>query len=96
VRRDWCGLARAVGRAALEEILSGKPPDDAAEAIHEALRAIAARVAAGGVPLADFVVSKQLTKRPEEYPDAKAQAHVQARLLAPFCAYKHDAIVLML
>ena len=87
VRRDWCPLARDVGRVALHEILTAnRPADDAAEAIHELLRAVAAKVASGGVALEQFVLSKQLTKRPEEYPDAKAQAHVQVRA----CLCHHD------
>ena len=32
------------------------------------------------VPLAKFLVTKQLTKRPEDYPDAKNQPHVQVAL----------------
>ena len=29
--------------------------------------------------LEEYAISKQLTKRPEDYPDAKVQAHVQVR-----------------
>ena len=79
VRRDWCQLSRDVGKRCLEDILSGKEQDEIVEAVHERLRGVAARITAGEVPLNDFLVSKQLTKRPEEYPDAKAQAHVQVR-----------------
>ena len=35
---------------------------------------------AGQVPLNKFVITKQLTKRPEDYPDAKNQPHVQVAL----------------
>lgn len=38
------------------------------------------KLAAGAVPLGKFVITKQLTRRPEEYPDAKAQPHVQVAL----------------
>lgn len=38
------------------------------------------RVAAGAFPLNKFVITKQLTKRPEDYPDAKNQPHVQVAL----------------
>ena len=34
-------------------------------------------VAKGEVPLGKFVITKQLTKRPEDYPDARNQPHVQ-------------------
>ncbi len=32
------------------------------------------------MPLNKYVITKQLTKRPEDYPDAKAQPHVQVAL----------------
>lgn len=35
---------------------------------------------AGAVPLNKYVITKQLTKRPEDYPDAKNQPHVQVAL----------------
>ena len=38
------------------------------------------KLAAGAVPLGKFVITKQLTRRPEEYPDAKSQPHVQVAL----------------
>jgi len=79
VRRDWCQLSRDVGQFCLEQILSGRDAEDVTEALHSHLRAVRAQVAAGEVPLDKFVVTKQLTKRPEDYPDAQHQAHVQAR-----------------
>lgn len=41
---------------------------------------VATRVNAREVPLPQFVITKQLTKRPEEYPDAKNQPHVQVAM----------------
>ena len=38
------------------------------------------KVKAGLVPMNKYIITKQLTKRPEEYPDAKNQAHVQVAL----------------
>lgn len=35
---------------------------------------------AGLVPVNKYIITKQLTKRPEDYPDAKNQAHVQVAL----------------
>lgn len=34
----------------------------------------------GQVPLNKFIITKQLTKRPDDYPDAKNQPHVQVAL----------------
>ena len=41
---------------------------------------VAERVRERQVPLAKFLVTKQLTKRPEDYPDARNQPHVQVAL----------------
>lgn len=38
------------------------------------------KVKAGLVPMNKYIITKQLTKRPEDYPDAKNQAHVQVAL----------------
>lgn len=38
------------------------------------------QVLAGLVPLNKFIITKQLTKRPDDYPDAKNQPHVQVAL----------------
>ena len=80
VRRDWCPLAKDAGNRALDAILGGGPADDVVAAIHDALRDVAAKVAAGAVPLHKFVITKALTKRPQEYADADAQPHVQVAM----------------
>lgn len=56
---------------------AGQPKADVVEAVHEKLRGVAAALSAGELPLSAFVITKQLTKRPEDYPDAKGQPHVQ-------------------
>ena len=80
VRRDWCQLSRDVGQFCLDQILSGREAEDVTESIHEHLRAIRLQVAAGQIALDKFIITKQLTKRVEDYPDAKSQAHVQVCL----------------
>jgi hypothetical protein len=47
--------------------------------VHERLRQVAQQLRGGQLPLGSFVITKQLTKRPEDYPDARAQPHVQVR-----------------
>lgn len=61
----------------LREILSGNPSDEVVAAVHQHLRDVAAKLAEGAVPLSKFIITKQLTKRLEDYPDAKNQPHVQ-------------------
>jgi DNA polymerase alpha subunit A len=81
VRRDWSPLAKGASQAALDALLArGAPRETAVAAIHAHLEGLAAAVRAGTVPLGKYVVTKQLTKRPEDYPDAKSQPHVQVAL----------------
>lgn len=83
VRRDWCQLSRDIGQACLKEILSGRDQEDIVEAVHELLRTVHQSVSQGRVELHQFVITKQLTKNPEDYPDAKNQAHVQVVSCTP-------------
>lgn len=53
------------------------------------MRQVRASLAAGTVTLDKFVITKQLTKRPEDYPDAKNQPHVQVALRRR-AAHKRD------
>jgi len=83
VRRDWCPLAKQASQFALDQILScrhGVSREEVVAAIHDHLTALAAAVNAGTVPLNKYIITKQLTKRPEDYPDAKNQPHVQVAL----------------
>ena len=83
VRRDWCPLAKQASQYALDRILSCRhnvSREEVVAAIHDHLTALAAAVTAETVPLNKFVITKQLTKRPEDYPDAKNQTHVQVAL----------------
>ena len=80
VRRDWCPLAKQASQFCLDQILSGKPREEVIGAIHEHLSNLGVSIREGNVPLNKFLVTKQLTKRPEDYPDAKNQPHVQVAL----------------
>ncbi|VDM31578.1 unnamed protein product [Hydatigera taeniaeformis] len=81
VRRDWCRLAVEVGKFCVTTLLSGCTTSEAAiEQIHERLRTVAEQVRNGSIPKTNFVITKMLTKNPEDYPDAKSQPHVQVAL----------------
>ncbi|GLI66368.1 hypothetical protein VaNZ11_010151 [Volvox africanus] len=80
VRRDWCPLSKDEGNFALAAILSGRNREEVVAEIHAHLRQTAEKLWAGQVPLGKFIITKQLTKRPEDYPDAKNQPHVQVAL----------------
>ncbi|CAI9736724.1 DNA polymerase alpha catalytic subunit-like [Octopus vulgaris] len=76
VRRDWCDLAKETGNFAVTEILSGKNQDTILENIHMELSKISEKVNKNEYPIEMFIITKQLTKNPEDYPDKKNQSHV--------------------
>ena len=80
VRRDWCPLAKDAGNYALSEILSGKATEDVVYAIHTHLRELCELLEGQRLAKGKYVITKQLTKRPEDYPDAANQPHVQVAL----------------
>tara|TARA_B110001452_G_scaffold84451_1_gene69051 strand:+ start:98 stop:2755 length:2658 start_codon:yes stop_codon:yes gene_type:complete len=77
VRRDWCTLSRVAGSAVLDFILSGKPRDEVVSEIQAYLHGIADKVNKNELGIEQYIITKQLTKAPQDYPDAKSQPHVQ-------------------
>ncbi|XP_017081983.2 DNA polymerase alpha catalytic subunit [Drosophila eugracilis] len=80
VRRDWSQLAVMVGKAVLDEVLSEKPLEEKIAAVHAQLGKIKDQIAEGAVPLPLFVITKQLTRAPQEYPNSASLPHVQVAL----------------
>ncbi|KAL3682848.1 hypothetical protein R1sor_000870 [Riccia sorocarpa] len=80
VRRDWSALSKEIGNFALEQILSEGSREDVVEAIHNQLRKLQEEMRNGQVELEKYIITKSLTKSPEDYPDAKNQPHVQVAL----------------
>nr|CAH8874292.1 unnamed protein product [Trichobilharzia regenti] len=80
VRRDWSALAVAVGRRCVAALLSGEPKDVILDRIHADLTETAEKVREGKLPISDFIITKMLTKNPEDYADSKSQPHVQVAL----------------
>ncbi|RKP01383.1 hypothetical protein CXG81DRAFT_12079 [Caulochytrium protostelioides] len=56
--------------------------DDALQAIHAYLTHVGEAVREGRTPITKFIIYKNLTKNPNEYPDQKSQPHVQVALRA--------------
>ncbi|XP_031831132.1 DNA polymerase alpha catalytic subunit isoform X2 [Nomia melanderi] len=79
VRRDWCQLACDVGKKILDQLLSDQSNENRLEQIFCMLQNVAKSVRENQVSLSSLVITKQLSKNPNEYPDAK-QAHVQVAL----------------
>eukprot|EP01018_Ginkgo_biloba_P019744 Gb_26053 [translate_table: standard] len=80
VRRDWSLLSKEIGNFCLEQILSGGSCEDVVEAIHNQLQKVQEDMRNGQVELEKYVITKTLTKSPEDYPDSKNQPHVQVAL----------------
>jgi DNA polymerase alpha subunit A len=76
VRRDWCPLSKNVGNKVLEEILSGKEREKIVMVLNDYLSDIGEKMKTGNINLAEFVITKQLTKPPSEYSNFSALPHV--------------------
>ncbi|KAG8054621.1 hypothetical protein GUJ93_ZPchr0001g32892 [Zizania palustris] len=80
VRRDWSLLSKEIGNFCLNQILSGETCDDVIELIHRSLVQVQEQMRGGQTELEKYIITKSLTKAPEDYPDAKNQPHVQVAL----------------
>ena len=76
VRRDWCIQSKESGLYILDQILSGDEKEIVVNKIHDHLEKVAAQMRGGELPLDKYVITKGLNKHPNDYPDAKSQAHV--------------------
>lgn len=61
----------------LDFILSGKPREEIVAEIEAFLRDVASKVKSNALPINQYIITKQLTKAPKDYPDARSQPHVQ-------------------
>lgn len=66
-------------RKILDHLLSNQPCEDRIEQIFMILHDVAQNVRENQISLSSLVITKQLSKNPNEYPDTK-QAHVQVAL----------------
>lgn len=67
VRRDWAPLAKNLCGDLLDDILSGNPLDDIIIAITGKLSASYEALQANLVPLDQYIITKQITKKLEKY-----------------------------
>ncbi|KAH8369301.1 hypothetical protein KR009_007459, partial [Drosophila setifemur] len=80
VRRDWSQLAIMVGKAVLDEVLAEKQLEEKLDGIHAQLEKIKNQINEDAVPLPLFVITKQLTRAPQEYANSASLPHVQVAL----------------
>eukprot|EP00985_Skeletonema_marinoi_P027904 scaffold23518_cov225-Skeletonema_marinoi.AAC.19 len=76
VRRDWCIQSKDSGKYILDQILSGDEKEVVVNNIHDHLEKVAEKMRCGDLPLDKYTITKGLNKHPNDYPDAKGQAHV--------------------
>ncbi|RWS15467.1 hypothetical protein B4U79_06198, partial [Dinothrombium tinctorium] len=82
VRRDWSILAKKAGEQILDNILSlDNNSNEIIEKIHSYLRQLGELIVENKIILEDFIISKQLTKNPEDYADKKGLSHVAVALV---------------
>eukprot|EP01084_Bolivina_argentea_P111949 199673_1 len=84
VRRDWSLISKQVGKEVLDCILCEEEEetttDDVVMKILELLRKYRRLIDENGIKLAQFQITKKLTKQPKDYPDATKQAHVMVAI----------------
>lgn len=97
VRRDWyvycrfvklnlmffnrCVLSKIMGNDILDFILSGKEREEIVELIHGYLQTRAENIRAKKEDLAQFVITKSLSKSPDQYPDKNKQVILSTRII---------------
>ncbi|XP_058793658.1 DNA polymerase alpha catalytic subunit [Phymastichus coffea] len=80
VRRDWCGLACDIGNQVIDQLLSDESSETRINNIFETLQNIGNSLREGKLPLSCLVITKQLSKNPNEYGGDKKQSHVTVAL----------------
>lgn len=77
VRRDWCVQSKDSGRFVLDQILSSDQDKEVSlSKILTHLEELATKMRNGELPLQKYVITKGLSKHPNDYPDGKALPHV--------------------
>lgn len=78
VRHDWCDLSHDASEHFLTQIFRGCAAnvDDAVGNILSFLSELAAKVSNNQISLSKYVITRALTKRPQDYPDGTSLPHV--------------------
>jgi len=76
VRRDWCIQSKESGKYVLDQILSCQDREEVVSNIHNHLEEIARKMRNNELHLDKYVITKGLSKHPDQYPDGKSQPHV--------------------
>ncbi|EAL66301.1 DNA polymerase alpha catalytic subunit [Dictyostelium discoideum AX4] len=80
VRRDYCDLTKDIGQWVLNLILGGEEKIALFSLIKEYLESVQQQIKDNTLAVEKFIITKTLSKQPEEYNDADIQPHVQVAL----------------
>ncbi|KAN0009712.1 hypothetical protein ACTFIU_007011 [Dictyostelium citrinum] len=80
VRRDYCDLTKDIGQWVLNLILGGEEKIALFSSIKEYLESVQQQIKDNSINVEKFIITKTLSKQPEEYNDADVQPHVQVAL----------------
>lgn len=82
VRHDWCDLSHDASEHLLSQIFKSQVAsiDDAVGSVVTFLSDLAAKVNSNQFSLSKYVITKSLTKRPQDYPDGARLPHVAVAL----------------
>jgi DNA polymerase alpha subunit A len=67
VRRDWCMLSKRVGNYVLDQVMSGKPKEEIQLALNDFLSDIGQKLKSNQLNISEYIITKQLTKMPDQY-----------------------------
>ena len=82
VRRDWCVLSADLSSQILDFILAeNQTREDVLQKIHDYLREKGEEIRSGKVMLNKYIITKGISKKPEEYPDKKCVTKVWQGML---------------
>ena len=81
VRHDWCNLSHDASKHFLDQIFKDKKGqrtnvDDAVGNILSFLTELASKVNGNHISLSKYVITRSITKRPQDYPDGVSLPHV--------------------
>ncbi|KAF2077981.1 hypothetical protein CYY_000705 [Polysphondylium violaceum] len=80
VRRDWCDLTKDIGQYILNLILSGEERIKLFTNLKEYLENIRKQLGECSIAVEKFIITKSLSRNPEEYNDGDTQPHVLVAL----------------
>ena len=77
VRRDWCVMSKRIGGDILDQLLNpARTKEETLIWLQEYLQTVGRNMCNGNFDLSEYVITKGITKMPDDYPDAKNQPHV--------------------